>query len=99
MRIPKKVKVGGHWYKVHIGYIFKERFDRSGDTDSDIKEIRIAKETLGVPLPKSQVEQVFIHEILHAIDWVYNSDELEEKQIKRLAEGLYQVLKDNKMLK
>jgi hypothetical protein len=38
------------------------------------------------------------HEILHELDWQLSLD-LDEKQIDRLNEGIYQVLIDNKFLK
>ena len=46
-----------------------------------------------------KIEECFIHEMLHAIDCIYNSNKMEEDVINRLSQGLYQVLKDNKLLK
>jgi hypothetical protein len=44
------------------------------------------------------VEAIFLHELLHAVDNVYNAHGLEEEVVHRLAEGLYQVLNDNGLL-
>ena len=42
--------------------------------------------------------QIFIHELLHAIDYVYNANKFKDDDtIERLSQGLYQVLKDNKL--
>ena len=38
---------------------------------------------------------VFLHELLHAIDFVYCGETLTEKQIAQMSKGLYQVIKDN----
>ena len=100
MKIPKKIKVGGHIYDVDTNYFFKERFDRCGSSDHQQKEIKITKiDTGGRPRHISDVEVTFIHELLHCVDEVYNANSLEEKSVSVLAEGLYQVLKDNKLLK
>ena len=99
MKIPKTLKVGGNIYKIVFPYNFTERYDRNGDCDSDILQIRIAdsfdKERR---FPREKIEQIFIHELLHAISYTYNADKLEEEPLTRLAEGLYQVLKDNDLI-
>lgn len=99
MKIPKKIRVGGHYYKIHVvdGEDQKKGGNNWGKTFHHQKEIYIDKTAA-----PTQQEQTFIHEILHCVDKVYNGDELFEKQgeamVCRLAEGLYQVLKDNQLL-
>jgi len=100
MKIPKQIKVGGHTYKVIFPYRFKERTDIYGQCDDALKNIKISQDDgNGNPLSVSQKEQIFIHEVLHAVDWVYNAHKMDEETVQRLSEGLYQVLNDNKMLK
>jgi len=51
-------------------------------------------------MPKSFIIEMFLHEVLYAIDFTYNAgEELREEIIKRMDRGLYQVLKDNNLLK
>jgi len=100
MKIPKQVKIGGHTYKVLYPYQFKERSDVFGTCNSARNEIRLTNlDGNGFKLPMDVIEQNFIHELLHAISIVYYNDNLEEKTVEVLSQGLYQVLSDNKMLK
>ncbi len=100
MNIPETLKVGGHIFKVIRNYKFKERTDVDGQSDLDLLEIRLKdKDLSGNELHQERKEQIFLHEVLHCIDDIYNGNELEEKEVKRMSNGLYQVLKDNEMLK
>jgi len=99
VKIPETVKIGGHVYKVIRNYKFKERTDRRGQIDYGLKEIRLQEEDISGKYVRSEVEQTFIHELLHAVENIYNSQNLNEEIIERLSQGLYQVLKDNKMLR
>ena len=94
MKIPETLKVGGNVYKV-IDWDFKESVDLLGQADNTVLEIRLCKNVKN-PLKK---EEVFLHEMLHAINYVNLSSILEEKIINKLSQGLYQVLKDNGLLK
>ena len=100
IKIPKQIKVGGHMYKVIYPYHFKERTDRIGACDFIKSEIVIGDDDgNGEKRGQSTIEQTFFHEMLHAIDKVYNANKLEEETVERLSEGLYQVLKDSNLLK
>jgi len=100
MKIPKKLRVGGVEYDVEVGYQFNEREDRSGHADEENLEIKICDSGLnGKKFAQAHIEDIFIHEMLHCIDRRYNSGALEEDVVQRLACGLYQVLKENKLLK
>ena len=97
MKIPKKVKIGGHWYRVLYPYIFKEDKTLWGQTDHATLEMRIAEQDgAGNKVDPSKIGEIFIHEILHCVDEIYNGGRLEEDTIKRISQGLYQVLKENK---
>ena len=97
MKIPKKIKVGGLEYKVLQGYAFKET-ELMGQVSHSQTEIRLNNiDPYGVQYPNQKKEECFVHEIIHAIDSVYNNNSLEEKTVDRLSQGLYQVLKDNKL--
>lgn len=98
-QLPKSVKVGGHTYRVLFPYGFRERTDLAGQTDHQLLEMRIAEvDSSGNVRAPTTVEETFIHELLHAVDRVYNGHSLSEEQVMRLSEGLYQTLKDSGLL-
>jgi len=95
MKIPDKVKVAGHIYKIEwnnewlndngcVGYSFHNKL-----------LIYLCKIFRGDKLSESIIEETLLHEILHAVDVNYNHHTLSEEAVDRLSEGLYQVLKDN----
>ncbi len=88
MKIPKKLKIGAHWYDV---VVTKDVFE--GITCG----IQLRKESkLGVnaDLPESHQGATLFHEILHAIN-----SELDHTILDSLSEQLYQVLSDNHLLR
>jgi len=99
MKIPSKLKVGGFTYKVIKNYKFREDTNLLGQADHDVLEIRISYwDGSGIRRSQQKIEEIYLHEVVHCINWVYNSNELDEKTINRITNGLYQVLKDNKLL-
>lgn len=100
MKIPKKLKVGGHTYTVLNKYKFVDRSDRCGQSDHDTLEIKLAHLTQnGFRRSESCMGETFIHELLHCADITYNSHLLTEEMVERLANGLWQILSDNDLLK
>lgn len=104
MKIPETLKIGGHIYKVEYPYHFKERYDRIGHSNHSLQFIGISDDDgNGNERSMESIELTLMHEILHCVDWVYNGEELIDKNseamVSRLAEGLYQVLKDNNLLR
>lgn len=104
MKIPKEVKIGGKVYKIVYPYKFKESNDHIGQSDHEKQIILISDtDSSGNKRHRQNIEETFLHELLHCIDWIYNAGELRDKLgesgIERTSEGLYQVLKDNNLLK
>lgn len=92
MKIPNKIKIGGHIIKIDIS---KELKDLNGQADTSTNTIRICK-----LLPQSQKESTLIHEIFHFLNTTFDGpDSITHALIDSLSEQLYQVLSDNKMLK
>ena len=88
MKIPKKLKIGGHLVTVRQVEQMQGDFPHAagGWTESqNLIELRKSNTA-------SQKEVTLIHEILHAVN--YN---LTEEQVEFLSQALYQVLKDNKL--
>ncbi len=101
MKIPKKLKIGGHWYTVKYPYEFTERGDIDGQQDSDALLIKVSDKDSWSHQnrPKSRVAVVFLHEILHACDSFSGHKIFKDKEgaIEAFGEILFQVLRDNKL--
>jgi len=99
MKIPKTVRIAGHNYKVFFDdkYLDKEKI--LGQCDFISQKIRLCKKFKKQVRAKSDIDRTFYHEIIHAIDGHYNNYALKEKEVGRLANGLYQVLADNFIVK
>ena len=100
MNIPKKLKIGGMMWEV----------EQSNDTTNEgncfgSTHPLTQKFFLDPKIKQQKKEQTLIHEILHAIWWTNGMrsrkelNDHEEYIIDSLSQGLYQVLKDNGLLK
>lgn len=85
MKIPKKLKIGAHIYNVKL----VDELDKCGMLNRDKNILSISAD-----MPQDQKEATLIHEILHGLN-----NELDHTLVDGLAEGLYQVFKDNDFLK
>ena len=92
MKIPKKIKIGGHWLDIGYKSESKDRYDKSGSRFGWEHKL-----ILQVDMPISKQESILLHEILHEIDFQH-SLELSERQVATIAECLYQVITDNDLL-
>lgn len=106
MKIPEKIKIGGHTYKVKYPYKFEERYDIYGQWNDPKKTIYISEvDGNGVKRAVSSIMVTFIHEILHAIDGMTGLElflrpkEGERESAEAVSEAIYQVLVDNGYLK
>lgn len=101
MKIPKKIKIAGHVFDVVLPYVFKERDDIFGRIDFALNKILITNvNNQGIMCAESHTEQVFLHELVHALDRMYCSNRLgvecdKELLVDDLAQGLLQLLNDN----
>lgn len=95
MKIPNKLKIGGHVYSVRITSVTDEAKGSNnwGRTYHGKGKILIDKE-----ISQTKKEEVFIHELVHCVEHFVDSDS-KESHVTRFSNGLYQVLKDNKLLK
>lgn len=90
MKIPPSLKVGGHQIKVELVDPTDPELDGAcGMFIRTNNRILIDK-----TLSRSQLEQSLIHEIFHALNW-----ELKEEFIESFSQQIYQVFKDNNLLK
>ena len=93
MTIPKKIKIGGHWFKIVYKHEYEDAYDKSGSRFSWSNKIFLQSD-----MEQSKKESVLFHEILHELSWQHHLD-LSEAVAASIAEGMYQVLKDNRFLK
>jgi len=97
MKIPDKIKIGGIDWKIEL---IKEATDDINDKASYMGRVLFKKHKILI-LNSYPIERQFktlLHEIIHVLDEDLKIG-FEENDICRLEVGLYQVLKDNKLLK
>ena len=95
MIIPKKIKIGGHWFNVE----FREnRENQDGMSFPATSHSRVNKIWIDKNQSQQRQESCLIHEIIEMLNYEFQWD-LEHKVISQLDSGLYQVLKDNKLIK
>ena len=103
MSLPEKLKIGGHIWTVLYPYTFVDNDGLSAQCDPNRLELRI-----GAANQQESVAWVsLLHEMLHAIDKQAGFCKLEEIEkeedmksyVDGLAEGIWQVLVDNNLLK
>jgi len=88
MKIPQTLKIGGHIVKVLL--VDTEDINNNcGEQNAARNIIKIRKD-----MPQTQIESTLIHEIIH-----HCNTSLKEDIVGSLSEQLYQVLKDNSLLK
>lgn len=84
---PKKLKIGGHIYKVKL-VDPEEIGEDCGECDRSLGIIKINNS-----MPSSQLYETLLHEVIHAIHAT-----LREEEVDMLSALLYQVIKDNKLV-
>ena len=99
MKIPKTLKIGGFIWKIVYNQDVNTGSATFGQTHYRTQKLFIAPES-----SQQKQEQALIHEILHAIFWQNAltetfKNEQEEQIVASLSMGLYQVLKDNHLLR
>ena len=99
MEIPEKIKVAGHWVEVKRDYKYKERGDLLGQAKYSGNTITLIERREGTvdEVAESSEAENFLHEMFHHVNCKYNNNDLKEEQVGRLAVGLFQVLRDNKL--
>lgn len=90
MKIPKKLKIGSHTFKILKG----RNPHYMGETDTKQNKIWIDED-----MPQDQQEATLIHEIMHAINTTFGNKDMEHALLDSLSEQMYQVLRDNRLLK
>ena len=91
MKIPNKIKVGGH--TITVEFADTKTIDDSGAYNNFHNNIRILKEK---GAPEDNIAEILLHEIIEAIK-CKNNLELDHTVLTVLSESLFQVMRDNKL--
>lgn len=91
MKIPKKVRVCGLTYDVVMSDELYLDEGCLGTHNPNTMTITLQNHEFN----KDRQVQVFIHELVHAIDTHYLNAKLTEDQVNLIANGVYQILADN----
>lgn len=92
MRIPRSLRIGGH--------VFRVVCEDSPLLSADLGQVRVDDNSiyLNTNQARSQQESTLIHEIIEALIMM-NKLDVPHSAICILETGLYQVLKDNNLLR
>lgn len=88
IKLPTQLKIGAHTYTVNREKVGELGQDSCGKHDSEKNVI-----TVDDGLADTQKVEALFHEIFHALN-----GELSETDVEWLAQGMTQVLLDNKLL-
>lgn len=90
--IPKTLEIGGYTFTIEASEsTSKELIAKAAFADSNppsLKRIRLDPNNTN-----QQINNDFIHELIHCIDYVYSENRVKEGQVSGLANGLQQVFK------
>lgn len=101
MKIPNKIKIGGFIWSI-------EQSEKVANEGNAFGSTHMRKQRIFIEPSENQQkkEHTLIHEIMHAIWWqsglierFKETKNAEEEVIQAMAHGMYQVLKDNNLLK
>ena len=100
MVIPEKVKILGQTYNVIWDSDISVNHDSCGFARHSMQEIILAPSCKGDPRHQENIEETFIHEILHGIFVAIGRGDINRNDlIDPLSRAIYAVLKDNGWLK
>lgn len=94
-RIPKTITVGGYEYKIKYPYIFKQSDIQVGIHEPNTQTIKISKFVRNQERHWVKILDTLIHEIVHAVDCIYNAGLLEEFEVEAVGYYLLQIIRDN----
>jgi hypothetical protein len=95
--MPKGVVVGGMRYQIIYPYTFQEDTSWVGLHESNTGKIRISQFCDGIIRPPERVYETLIHELTHAVDYVYCDGILTEDEVTKISGFWLQVFLDNNL--
>lgn len=89
MKIPKKIRIGPHTFRIFV----KKEWDDSAHSDGYIDDIK-GEITIKEGVIKTRQGEILFHEIFHALN-----NEIDHPLLDSFSKQVYAVLEQNKMLK
>jgi hypothetical protein len=89
VKLPKKLKVGGIIYKVLYPYLFIEDTSIVGLHEPSTAIIKIAGVNDSKFLCAERILETFLHESVHAIDYVYCNEQYNEDDVEAISKALF----------
>jgi hypothetical protein len=100
MKIPRRIKVAGHWIKIvqakKCTFKILPTKIQLGESDNLDNTITLRLKFAGDNISESNIAETFLHEIIHVIDHKFNLG-LKEDSVYKLSQGLFAVIRDNKI--
>jgi hypothetical protein len=90
MKIPNKLKIGGHTYTVEQ----KSELENMGET-----HYKKCKILIDSTMSQSNKEATLIHEAFHVMNTTLGGSQMSHALLDSLSEQMYQFLSENKLLK
>ena len=90
IKIPKQIKVGGHYYAISYEEGLEARFNKLGTSDINGGKITIEPNSMD-----SFKSATLIHEVLHIIGYHNCNRKLDEEIIQSLSESLWLLLEQH----
>jgi len=94
-RIPKTMTIGGYEYQIKYPYIFRQSDQLTGLHEPNTLTVKISNMLRNQKRHWSKIVETLIHEMVHAVDHVYNAGLLQEFEIELLGIYIFQILKEN----
>lgn len=91
-----KFKILSYMFDLDFEKGFRQNL-KNNNINRDGGNIDYRNQTIKVDGDDKEKEQILIHEVIHAISYFW-SIKLDESDVERLSEGLYHILKENKLL-
>lgn len=95
MKIPQKIKIGGKTVEVIIDNLR----EKCGTGDLGMSQIACQKIWISNEAKIETQEEIFLHEIIEYIKFETDLEISHHQTLQTLANYLYQVLKDNQLLR
>jgi len=94
IRIPKSFNIFGHTYTVEFDSQLDVDHDAVGTCSTRKHIIKLQPDSEAKPRLKSQIEQSYLHELVHVIlrELMYNDLDNNEQFIDTFASALHQIL-------
>lgn len=93
VKVPREIRAGAHRVQVIVPYVFRERFDVSGQMDLGGMELRLALQDAGGGLyAETRIGQAFFHEVLHLADRTSGRRVFDGKEGEDACDGIAEVL-------